>query len=282
MASRVAALETAQVHVLDEFKADFAPRVKANPELDLFVAKPGNRLLGHFNHVRPPFNKREARLAVTLAYDAEKALRAGAGDPAFWRLCPNIIACGTRWETAAGSAGYYNAKKLAEARSLVEKAGVKGAKVRILQPLDMPVLPDAAEISREILKDIGFDVDLQAMDWATLGTRRTNPDLWEYFHTWSGVIRVVGPLIFPEFQYNAWFNKYQDEAGKQRDLFAKIARAPTFEEQFKLLEEFQKYFYEDAIFVQIGEFFPPLASRKEVKGFNPQPFPVFWGVWLEK
>ena len=34
--------------------------------------------------------------------------------------------------------------------------------------------------------------------------------------------------------------------------------------------------------IRIGDFYPPLASRKEVKGWNPIPFPVLWDTWLEE
>jgi hypothetical protein len=69
--------------------------------------------------------------------------------------------------------------------------------------------------------DLGFNVEFLVMDWATMVSRRADPELWEFFHTWSGSTVWTGPvghLSFGELQYNAWFNKYQDVPGKQRDL----------------------------------------------------------------
>lgn len=283
MASRIAALAVGQVDVLDEFKADFVPQVQNNPNLNLFISKPGNGTAVWLNHLKPPFNDLRARRALQLAYPMEKALTAAVGDPQFWSLCTNYIACGTRWDTAAGSAGHYNVKDLEAARKLVEEGGFKDMKVRIMQPLDMPVLPDLAAVTAEVLKDIGFtNVELQAMDWATLGTRRTDPELWEAFHTWSGIGRVLGPLTNTSIQKNGWFNRYQDTTGKMTELMTAFANAATPEEQFRIWEQINAFAFEDVPIVLIGDFYPPLASRKEVKGWNPIPFPVFWGTWLER
>ena len=282
LASRVAALVVGQVDALDEFKADFAPQIRDNPDLNLFVNTPGNGTSVWLNHVKPPFNDIRARRAVQLAYPMEKALTAAVGDPAFWTLCTNYIACNTRWDTDAGSEGRYNVQDVEAAKALIVEAGFVGFKVRIMQPLDMPVLPDLAAITAEVMEEIGFEVDLQPMDWATLGTRRVDPDLWEAFHTWSGTGRVLGPLLNTSLQKDGWFNKYQDTSGRMSELMSEYARANSPEEQFAVWEQINAFAYEDIPIVRIGDFFPPLASRKEVKGWNPIPFPVLWATWLER
>jgi len=66
------------------------------------------------------------------------------------------------------------------------------------------------------------------------------------------------------------------------ELLNQFARAQTWEEQFAIWEQINAFAYEDVPIVRIGDFYPPLASRKELKGWNPVPFPVFWGVWLER
>jgi peptide/nickel transport system substrate-binding protein len=282
LASRVAALAVGQVDALDEFKADFAPQIRDNPDLNLFVNTPGNGTSVWLNHVKPPFDDIRARRAVQLAYPMEKALTAAVGDPAFWTLCTNYLACNTRWDTDAGSEGRYNVQDVEAAKALIVEAGLVGTKVRVMQPLDMPVLPDLAAITAEVLEEIGFEVDLQPMDWATLGTRRVDPELWEAFHTWNGIGRVLGPLTDTSLQKDGWFNKYQDTTGRMTELMAAYASAATPEDQKAVWEQINAFAYEDIPIVRIGDFYPPLASRKEVKGWNPIPFPVLWATWLER
>ncbi len=282
MASRIAALAVGQVHALDEFKADFVPQIKNNPDLNLFINKPGNGTAVWVNHLKPPFDDQRVRRALQLAYPMERALTAAVGDPEFWSLCTNYQACFTRWDTDAGSEGRYNVQDIEAAKALIAEAGVEGMEVRVMQPLDMPVLPDLAAVTAEVLTELGFDVDLQPMDWATLGTRRADPELWEAFHTWSGTGRVLGPLTNTSLQKDGWFNRYQDTSGKMTELMNRFARAKDAEEQFSIWEEINAFAFEDMPMIRIGDFYPPLASRKEVKGWNPIPFPVLWDTWLEE
>ena len=152
------------------------------------------------------------------------------GDPAFTRLCPSLLQCGTKWETTSGSDGFYYAQNLEEAKQLLEEAGVTGAHVRLMDPADRQPAHAAAQVSREVLTALGFDVDFQVMDWATMVAQRARPDDWEFFHTWSGVTVRSGPvghLLFSELQYDAWFNNYQDTTGKQREIYSRLARATT-------------------------------------------------------
>ena len=266
--TRVAALQTREVHIVQEFPAELLSRLEADPEVALYD-NPPFRLLGHFNHVRPPFDNKLARQAMIKAYDNQKALTLATGDPAFTRLCPSLLQCGTKWETTSGSEGNYYAQNLEEAKQLLEEAGVTGAHVRLMDPADRQPAHAAAQVSREVLTALGFDVDFQVMDWATMVAQRARPDDWEFFHTWSGVTVRSGPvghLLFSELQYDAWFNNYQDLPGKQREIYSRLARATTEEEQIALNNEFHEYFYEDAIFLQVGEFFSRWAASTEVQG----------------
>lgn len=266
--TRVAALETGEVDVAQEFPADLAKRLEANPKIQL-VPMPPNRLLGHFNHIKPPFDNVKARQAVVKAYDNEKALLLATGDKNSYRLCPSLMQCGTQWETEAGSSGFYNARKLEEAKQQLRDAGVFGAKVRLMDPTDRQPAHAAAQVSREVLTDLGFQVEFLVMDWASMVSRRADPELWEFFHTWSGATVRTGPvghLSFGELQYNAWFNKYQDVPGKQREFLNSLARETDVTKQKQIMDEFQTYFYEDAIFLQVGEFFSRWAARSDLKG----------------
>jgi peptide/nickel transport system substrate-binding protein len=270
--TRVAALETGEVDMAQEFPADLAKRLEANPKIQLVALTP-LRLLGHFNHVKPPFNNVLARKAVVTAYDNPKALLLATGDQAAYKLCPSLMQCGTQWETTAGSSGLYNARNLEAAKKLLAESGHTGAKVRLMDPTDRQPAHAAAQVSREVLTDLGFKVEFLVMDWATMVSRRADPELWEFFHTWSGsTVRTgpVGHLSFGELQYNAWFNKYQDVPGKQRDLLAKLARETDVAKQKRIMDEFQTYFYDDAIFLQVGEFFSRWAARSDLKGIVPQ------------
>lgn len=270
--TRVAALETGEVDWAQEFAQDLLGRVSGNSDLKTIPQSPF-RLLGHFNMIKEPWNDPEwgvkLRQAVVMAYDNRAALQLATGDPNRWRLCASLLQCGTKWESNAGSEGLYAANNIAAAREIVESSPFAGMTLRVMDPQDRQPAHGAAQVTREVLEDIGFKVDFQPMDWATMVTRRADPELWEFFHTWSGIgVRgaPAGHLRFGELAYDAWFNNYQDVAGTQRDLFNKIARATSEAELLDLNNQLNQYFYDDAIFLQVGEFFSNWASNVKVEG----------------
>jgi peptide/nickel transport system substrate-binding protein len=70
-ATRVAALEAGEVHLIDNLPPDVASRIRGNPNLGV-VTSSTNRIMGlYFHGGRPPFNNLKARLAVTYAIDRE-------------------------------------------------------------------------------------------------------------------------------------------------------------------------------------------------------------------
>ncbi len=68
-ATRVAALEAGEVHMIDNLPPDMVNRIKSNRTLDVLVV-PTSRLMGlNFHNGRPPFNSLKARLAAAHAID---------------------------------------------------------------------------------------------------------------------------------------------------------------------------------------------------------------------
>ena len=271
--TRAAALQTGEVDVITSFASELLPDLEADPNVAMYD-NPPLRLSGHFNHILPPFNNRQVRQALVMAYRNQDALLLATGDPASSRLCPSLMQCGTKWETDAGSAGFYNAQRLDEARQMVKDAGYEEYTIRLMDPVDRQPAHGAAQVTQEVLLDLGFDVDFQVMDWATMVARRTDPNAWEFFHTWSGAAVRSGPaghLMFTPLQFEAYVDNYQDVDGTERALFSQLARATAEAEQKAIMDEFQAYFYQDAIFLQVGEFFSKWAATTRLKGIVSGP-----------
>lgn len=283
-ATRFASLHTGLVHFLDHFAHDFAPQVERNPNLRLYIVAPGPKLTIGLNHSRPPFNDLRARQALQLAYPIENAMRAAVGEPRFWRLCPSAFACGTMWEEAgkAGSAGRYNVQDMAKAKELVRQAGLEGTLVRIMSAQDVPSVANPSLVTKEVLEQLGFRVDLQIMDWAALTARRTNPELWEVFHTSWVTWHFVHPLVNPAHAKEAWFGRYPDTTGRVTRAREAILRSLTLQEQVDKTRELAQAIWEDVPYIILGEETGLRAARKEVQNFKPTIYLTFWDVWLER
>ena len=279
-AARLAALEVGEVDLLDFFSPTLADRVFSSEAVDPVVVMPGEQMGVYLNHLKPPFDNKNVRRALQLAYPMESALKLSVGgNDALWRLCPTYYTCGTRWENTVGTENY-NTQDLEQARQLVKEAGFEGTTVRLMAAQDMPWFPQLSLVTREVLEDVGFVVDFQSMDWATLTTRRADPELWEAFHTGSGT--TVTPLTKSTLTKNGWFNRYQDESGKMAELLAEFTRAKTAADQVELIGELQAQAFEDVPYVLIGEVARLFAAGKNVEGFKPAHYFLVFDVWLEE
>jgi len=268
--TRVAALQVGEVDYVQEFPAELLDRLRRDEGIQ-FIDNPPLRLIGHFNHTLPPFNNAEARQAFVMAYENAKALQLATGDDAFWRLCPSLIRCGTTWESEAGSAGRYAVSNVEGAIQKLKDVGLYGHKVVLTDPTDRQPAHAAATVSREVLTDLGFDVDFQVMDWATQSAVRADPDAWNIFHTWGGSGTPLSAMTYSEYQYEGYVNLYQDVTGKQREIFSRWVRAQDEAELRAIIEEFQAFLYEDAIMLIVGEFFSQQAASSSVVGMYSGP-----------
>ena len=264
---------------------DLLPIMEASPgviveTLDTLGSQGWIRL----NHRLPPFDDPKMRQAVLWAVDQNHYLRATIGDPAYFRTCPAYFACGAPLESDVGSEALMT-RDLDRARALVAESGYDGTPVVILQATDIPINNGAALVTAELLRDIGVEAELQAMDWSTLTSRRAISDSvenggWNLFITWW----IGGDILDPVANIGvsggclerAWFGWPCDPAIEAlRDRFARAVGADS---QRRLADEVQKRAFEIVPYVNFGQWFNPIAYRDDLVGLIKSPVPFFWNV----
>ena len=94
----------------------------------------------------------------------------------------------------AGAEPLKGKRDIEKAKALIKEAGYNGERIVLITATDQPIVNAQAQVVAEELRQLGLNVDLQAMDWGTLHqpTHRQRPgrQKWlEYlFHMagWSG------------------------------------------------------------------------------------------------
>ena len=236
------------------------------------------------NHLHPPFDDPRVREAVLWLIDQEHYMRAAVGNPAYYRTCPAVLACGTPYESAAGSealAGH----DVEKAKALLAAAGYDGQPVTMLQPTDIAILNSASLVTAQALRDAGFVVELQAMDWSTLTSRRpiTDPPSqggWNLFHTWALAVDVANPVaniaISGGCRERAWFGWPCDaEIERLRDAFA---RTPDAQNRHDLATRIQTRALEIVTHGLYGQWSNPVAYRDSLQGLIKSPVQFFWNI----
>jgi peptide/nickel transport system substrate-binding protein len=262
------------------------PELQSNPDVVVANTDPlGSIGVMRFNALQPPFNNQKLRQAVLYAIDQKEIMTAVAGDdPKNSRTCYSYYTCGTPMASEAGAAPLMGPRDPAKAKALVKESGYKGERVVIMTATDQPIVDRQAQIIAQRLREIGLNVDLQAMDWGTLITRRASKEPvdkngWSIFFTWFVGPDMVNPALNFPIRSNgakAWFGWPTDD--KLEALRAAWVEAPDLAAQKRIAAEAQEEAFTSVPYVPTGQFIIPTAFRKNLKGVMVAPVVFLWNV----
>jgi peptide/nickel transport system substrate-binding protein len=282
------ALGTGEVDWWQQLPSDLVPLLQANKDLVVKNVDPlGSIGVLRFNHLQPPFNNQKLRQALLYAVDQADTMTAVAGDPKNWRSCYSYYPCGTPMAGEAGAEPLKGKRDLAKATQLINESGYKGEKVVVMYATDQPIVNAQGLVIGELLRQLGINVDLQAMDWGTLITRRASKEPvekggWSLFFTWFVAPDMLNPALNAALRGNgekAWFGWPTD--AKIEALRQQWFDAPDVEAQKKVAAALQAEAFDSVPYIPTGQFVIPTAFRKELKGVIVTPVTFLWNVEKE-
>jgi peptide/nickel transport system substrate-binding protein len=280
------ALMAGEVDYFESPSNDLMPILSAADGVTVEVNDPlGNIGFARFNHLHAPFDNVEIRQAAIMAMKQEDYLAGAVGDQQFWKTCYSVYPCGT---PLASEVAADNMKKgsIEEAAAALKAANYDGTPVVIMQPTDVPILSAFSLITAEKLRKVGFEVDVQAMDWSTLTSRRAKREPvseggWNMFHTWWIGADVLDPTgnAFSGNGDQGWFGWPTDE---ELEAARKgFAGATSAGDKLDFAKKTQERLWEIGASGQLGQFFTPVAYRDNVKGLIKSPVQFFWNMSVE-
>ena len=277
------ALMAGEVDYFESPANDLAPMMAANPDITVEVNDPlGNIGFLRFNHVQPPFDNVAIRRAALMAVKQEDYLAGAVGDQAYWSTCYSVFPCGTPMATDINN-DIIQVADTAKAAAALKAAGYDGTPVIIMQPTDVPVLSAFSLITAQKLRDAGMTVEVQAMDWSTLTSRRAKRDPvseggWNIFHTWWIGADIMDPtsIAFSGNPDAGWFGWPDDPVSEEARMA--FFSAGSMDEKRSLSSTVQNQAWENAFSGHLGQFFSPVAYRNNVKGLIKSPVQFFWNM----
>jgi peptide/nickel transport system substrate-binding protein len=220
---------------------------------------------------------KRVRQAFQAALDMEPIMAAGFGHKAFYRLDPGLLHVEQpQWHSKVGGE-LYDQHNPARARQLLREAGYAGQPIRWVTTKEYDFMYKNALVARQQLEAVGFTIDLQVVDWATLVQRRNKPELWDVFST--AITFNPEPALSTAVQC-AWPGWWCLDA-KEQWLDA-LARETEPKRRRAIWEKIQLLFYEDVGRVKLGDYFSLQAVRSEVRGFRNTNETNLWNVWLAR
>ena len=278
-ASRAAQLESGDLDVADDLVADAYDRLKANANVQPVIVKPYYWLVAVFNKKEGLMTNQKLRQAWQAALDIEPIMKTVAGGkPEFYRMDSSLAFQELpAWHTNIKGLPW-NERNKDKARQLLKEAGYTGTPVRFMTTQEYKWMYDFALVTKQQLEEVGFRIDLQVMDWATLGQRRVQPKEYDVFTTGIGGGYDPTHHVYLTPTWPGWTEDEQIAS-----LMAQLARETDQKKRYALWEQMTTLFYEKVPVARYGDLFGLRAIRKTVKGFDDKiERPRFWGVWLDK
>jgi peptide/nickel transport system substrate-binding protein len=279
------ALQKGEVDIVEALGFDFYETAKTDPNIQLpKYANLGNQYMLRFNHLHKPFDNPKVRQAAIAALSEEPFLRAQVGVKSLYRSCYSMFICNTPYGSTAGS-DIQGKSSMKKAQELLKESGYDGTPVVIMKPTDLAAIQKLPDVAAQMLKQAGFKVDLQAMDWQTLVGRRAKKDApdkggWNAFMTSWGAFDVWSPIANPTMdsrgEKSTWFGWASDE--KLADLRFQFMRATDESVKKKLAEQMHVRAYEIGTHAPLGEYDQPMAARKNISGFFITNGNIYWNL----
>jgi peptide/nickel transport system substrate-binding protein len=216
--------------------------------------------------------------------DQEAYMRAAIGDPRYWVTCAALFVCGAPYESRAGAEPILD-HDLAKAKALLKEAGYQGERVVLMDPTDIPRLHNMSLVTAQLMRQIGMNVEVQAMDWSTLATRRAKQDPpaqggWNAFHTAWSATDLFTPLnnigVSGDCGDKAWFGWPCDRELER--LRSEWAHTTDPARRKALADAVQQRAYEVVAYIPTGQWFLARAVRNNLEGVIVAPVPFLWNI----
>ena len=282
--TQVNALLNGEIDFIEAPSHDLLPLLAKDRDIKMLVVAPmGRQYAFRFNVLHKPFDNPKIRQAVAYALNQKDFLNSTIGDPEYYRECKSLYPCGSPLEMTKGWEDKLesNANK---AKALLAEAGYDGTPVTLLRSTDIASLSNLAPVAKSLLEKAGFTVDLQAMDWQTLVSRRAKKDPpaaggWSAYLTSWGAVDVLDPVTTSFLNASCDKGTFgwpcDAELERLRDAYAKET---DLAKQKAIAEAVHVRAAEYPTHIHLGQYTQPSAFRKNLSGVLVASNLVLWNI----
>ncbi|MFI5444427.1 ABC transporter substrate-binding protein [Polaromonas sp. UC242_47] len=276
--SSIAALKKGEVDIVEQVPPDYVTPLRTDSNVKVIAGSAQQAQLV-MNQLHPPFNNPKVRQALLKAVSQER-FNAAMGYPLDMRMtyCATYFICGSVNDTPAGSEAY-RTPDVAKAKQMLAESGYKGEKVVLLMTSDVSYLNALSLTMLQTMRSIGLNVEGLTMDWSSIGARRAKRDApeaggWSAYATVANEFAINSPITSTYLSASCGNTLPGWPCDKELDeLRAAWIREAVPAKRRQLLETFQRRAYEVVPYINLGQYSPAVAARKEIKGAEKM-----WGV----
>jgi peptide/nickel transport system substrate-binding protein len=277
------ALMTGEIDLLEQPLIEMLPLLEKDKNIQVVDFNPlGSQYSFRFNLLHKPFDNAKIRQAALYALNQKDFLLAAINDPKYYKECKALFICGTPFATDKGFEDKLNSN-FAKSKEILKQEGYDGTPVVLLFATDTNT-GRLTPIVKSLLERGGFTVDMQAMDWQTVLSRRArkeplNAGGWSGFMTAWVSADLLNPIV------SSFVSGACDKAAigwpcdaRLEELRDAFARTTDEGKRKELAEAIQVRVSEYPTHANLGQYNVPMARRTSISGNLESPAPVFWNV----
>ncbi len=285
-ATAAAALQSGEIDWWEQPTADLIPVLKRSKDITTEVIdRAGNIGFLRLNSLYPPFDKPAVKAALLGAVDQADFMNAVVGtDPEMWRDKAGVFTPGTPLASEVGMEVLTSKRDYDKVKRDLATAGYNGEKIVFLAATDFPAINALCEVSADMFRKCGLNVDYQALDWGTVIQRRNSqepPDKggWNAHCTYTAGYDCLNPGSSPSLNAigRKGFVGWPTNA-RLTELRNAWFDAPDLPTQQRICRDIQTEFWHDPPYLPLGQFFQATAYRRNISGIPRGSFSLFWNI----
>ena len=279
-ATAATALVAGEIDYMQYLPFDWLERLGKTPGVGLLSLQGLDMFQGNFrlNHASGPFADPAVRQVLWKLVDQREMMETAGIGPAYRvDVCKSFWMCGTPLSTDAGAK--VATVDPAGARAALARTGYKGEPVVMMQ-VNGSISQAAGSLLAQRMREAGFTVDEQVMDWGTVLARRAKREGWSLFPVYSNGVDMASPLNHFYVANNCADYPGWSCSAAMTGLLADFAAAPDDAARLPIAARIQEEAYALTPSVMWGQFSRPAGYRTRLKGLVPSSFPMFWNVEL--
>jgi peptide/nickel transport system substrate-binding protein len=266
-------------------QVDLLPQLRRSPNIALPLLNPtGVMATMRFNQLQPPFDNPAIRRAILHAVRQSDFMSAVMGeDRANWSDGVGYFCPDTPMASRAGMENLTSPLDAGAAREALAAAGYRGERVVLLMPTDVPKFTSLAEVTADLLRKLGMNVESRPMDMATVVQRRINREPvdqggWSIFCTIFAGVDQFNPAVHAYLRGNGrdgnigWPTSARIET--LRDAWFAAVDLPA---RRQAAEQLQLQAFQDVPYIPLGQWHQPTAHRTNLQGMLTG-LPLFWNI----
>ena len=280
-----AALQAGEVDWWEAPIPDFVPLLRSTGKINVEVKEKAGALgMLRFNCLNPPFDNPAIRRALIGAVEQADYMTSVIGsDESLWQSNVGFFTPGSSSASDAGMSVLTNPRSVERVKADLKKAGYNNERVVLLVPADFASLNVMSEVTGDMLRRVGINLDYQTLDWGTVTQRLMSKEPldkggWSAYANYIPGIIAISPATHSYIRgvgTSAPYGWPTSAALEQlRDRYLE-ADSPAM--QASICREIQEQAFQDMPYLPYGLWKQPTAYRTSVSGI-PDGHPLFYNI----